>query len=64
MSSNMNLGYGAVPRSYDRARSYLFFKGRVGGLFQFKGARHGDDVVRSLLLASFNKSYVEGSAKL
>jgi len=58
------LGYRAVPRSYDRAKAYLFFKERVDGIFQFKGARHGDDVVRALLLASFNNSYVEGSADL
>jgi len=59
-----NIGYGAVPRGYDRAKAYLFFKGRMDGLFQFKGARHGDDVVRAVLLASFNGSYVEGSAEL
>ena len=58
------LGYGAVPRSHDRARAYLFLKERVDGIFQFRGARHGDDVVRSLLLASFNNGYVEGSAGL
>jgi hypothetical protein len=34
------------------------------GLFQFKGARHRDDISRALLLASFNNSYVEGSAEL
>jgi len=58
------LSYGAIPRSHDRAKVYLFFKERIEGLFQFKGARHGDDVVRALLLASFNNSYVEGSANL
>ncbi|MGQ9514450.1 MAG: transposase [Thermoproteota archaeon] len=60
----INTGYGTVPRSHDRARAYLFLKGRVDGIFQFKGARHGDDVVRSLLLASFNNGYVEGSTGL
>jgi len=59
-----NLSYGAIPREHDRAKAYLFFRERIEGLFQFKGARHGDDVVRSLLLASFNNSYVEGSAGL
>jgi len=59
-----NLSYGAIPREYDRAKAYLFFRERIEGLFQFKGARHGDDVVRSLLLASFNNGYVEGSAGL
>jgi len=53
------LSYGAVPRSHDRAKAYLFFKERINGLFQFKGARHGDDVVRVLLLASFSNSYFE-----
>lgn len=64
MTSNLNLSYGAIPREYDRAKAYLFFRERIEGLFQFKGARHGDDVVRSLLLASFNNGYVEGSAGL
>jgi hypothetical protein len=59
-----NIDYGAIPRSKDRAKAYLFFKERVEGLFQFRGARHGDDVVRSLLLASFNNGYVESSAEL
>jgi hypothetical protein len=58
-----NLSYGAVPKSQDSAKAYLFFMERLEGLFRFKGARHGDDVVRSLLLASFNKSYVESSAE-
>jgi len=40
------------------------FKECLEGLFQFRGARHRDDVVRSLLLTSFNNSYVEGSANL
>jgi len=61
---NHNIGYGTVPRSHDRARVYLFLKERVDGIFQFRGARHGDDVVRALLLASFNNGYVEGSAEL
>jgi hypothetical protein len=59
-----NIDYGAAHRSKDRAKAYLFFKERVEGLFQFRGARHGDDVVRSLLLASFNNGYVESSAEL
>jgi putative transposase len=59
-----NLSYGAIPREYDRAKAYLFFRERIDGLFQFKGARHGDDVVRALLLASFNNSYIEGSSDL
>jgi len=59
-----NLSYEAVPREYDRAKAYLFFNECLEGLFQFREARHGDDVVRSLFLASFNNSYVESSSEL
>jgi hypothetical protein len=59
-----NIGYGTSPRSHDRARADLFLKERVDGIFQFRGARRGDDVVRFLLLASFNNGYIEGSAGL
>lgn len=54
--------YGAIPRKCDRAKAYLYFKNLAGRLFKFRGARHGDDVVRVVLLASLNNSYVEGSA--
>lgn len=56
--------YGSVPRGCDRAKAYLYFKGWVGRLFEFNGARSEDDLVRVVLLASLNNGYVEGSAKL
>ena len=39
------------PRSYDRAKVYLYLKEWASRLFEFKGARNGDDVVRAMLLA-------------
>jgi hypothetical protein len=59
-----NIGYGAVPRGYDRAKAYLCFRQWTDRIFEFRGARHGDEVSRALLLASFNNGYVEGSAEL
>jgi hypothetical protein len=48
--------YEAISMSKGRAKAH--FKERLEGLFQFKVARHVNDVVRALLLASFNKSYI------
>jgi hypothetical protein len=56
--------YGSIPRRCDRAKAYLYFKEWTGKLFEFKGTRRKDDVVRVLLLASLNNGYVEGSAQL
>ena len=56
--------YGAIPRKYDRARVYLYFKGWARRFFEFKGARREDDVIRTVLLAALNNGYAEGSAKL
>lgn len=55
--------HGTIPRKIDRAKAYLYFKEWTGRLFEFKGARCGDDVVRVVLLASLNNGYVEGSAE-
>jgi len=53
-----------VPRTCDRGKAYVYFKGWVGRLFEFERARQEDDVVRVVLLASLNSGCVEGSAKI
>ena len=40
----------------------MYFKSQTARLFEFKGARRGNDVVRVVLLAALNNGYVEGSA--
>ena len=55
--------YSSIPRRYDKAKAYLYFKEPISNSFEPKKARRNDDTTRVLLLASLDNSYVEGCAQ-
>lgn len=58
------ISYGSVPRTCDRAKTYLYLKEWASNLFEFKNTKRKDAPIRVLLYASINNDYVEGSAQL
>jgi hypothetical protein len=55
--------YSTIPRRYDKAKAYLYFKETISSFFQFKSVKKSNDTIKTLLLASIDKSYVEGCAQ-
>ncbi len=55
--------YSSIPRRYDRAKAYLYFKETLRPFLELKGTRKTNDTTRVLLLAALDKSYVEGCAQ-
>ena len=53
---------GAIPRSHDRGKSYLYFKQWLGKLFSLKQKDRLDSTLRVVTLAAMSGSYVEGTA--
>jgi hypothetical protein len=64
LKNTIFVGFGAIPRKRDRAKTYLYFKSQAQSLFDFREARNAEDIFRVTLLASLNNGYVEGSADI
>ena len=55
--------YSTLPRTFDRAQTYLYFKEKINQLFTPENTRNHNNTVRALLLASLNNGYVESSSE-
>jgi hypothetical protein len=55
--------YSTIPKRYDRAKAYLYFKETISSFIQLKNPRRTDETTRVLLLVSLDKAYIEGCAQ-
>jgi len=51
-----------IPRSSDRARTYLYLKHGLGSLFSLRQRDRLEDTLKVVTLAALNNAYVEGTA--